>query len=119
MADERRRDPRVPMRVLAEVRFTSWNVYALIYTVNISKGGMSLEMAEEPKVGAPLTIRLTEPDGALLTLEATVRHASPSKKGWSVGVQFAALDEQKRTAIEKKIRSKGVPLAVSLTPRQK
>ena len=48
MADERRKDPRVPAHMEAKVKFTSWHVYSLIYTINISKGGMNLELAEEP-----------------------------------------------------------------------
>ena len=52
MTDERRKEPRVPMRVEAEVKFTSWHVYSLIYTINISKGGMNLELAEEQPAGA-------------------------------------------------------------------
>jgi hypothetical protein len=120
MVDERRKHPRTEMRVEAEVRFTSWNVYALIYTINISKGGMNLELGEKPEPGAKLTIRLTQPDGMPLLLDAVVKHVAPSKKAWSVGVEFESLDDATRGAIERKIRSHGVPLQVSgLSPRQK
>jgi PilZ domain-containing protein len=120
MADERRKHPRTDMRVEAEVRFTSWTVYALIYTINISKGGMNLELSEEPQPDAKLTIRLTQPDGMPLLLDAVVRHVAAGKKGWSVGVEFESLDDATRVAIEKKIRAHGVPLQVSgLKPRQK
>ncbi|MDB4964427.1 MAG: hypothetical protein JWN44_116 [Myxococcales bacterium] len=119
MGDERRKDPRIPMRVEAEVKFTSWHVYSLIYTINISKGGMNLEMAEEPAQGSKLTIKLTPPDGDPIMLDATVRHASKSGARFSVGVQFDDLDGAKRSAIEKAIRGHGVPLAqTGLTPRK-
>jgi hypothetical protein len=111
MAEERRQHPRVPMRVEAEVKFTSWHVYSLIYTINISKGGMNIELAEEPAKDAVLAIKLTPPDGPAVVLEASVRHASKVGKGWSVGVQFQNLDGEKRQAIEKAIRAHGGMLA--------
>jgi hypothetical protein len=120
MGDERRKDPRIPMRVEAEVKFTSWAVYSLIYTINISKGGMSLELAEEPQQGSKLTIKLTPPKGDSVLVEATVRHASKAGRGWQVGVQFDDLDAAKRDGIEKAIRAHGGMLsAAGLTPRNK
>jgi hypothetical protein len=119
MTDERRKEPRVPMRIEAEVKFTSWHVYSLIYTINISKGGMNLELAEEPKQGAVLSVKLTPPEGAPVMLEATVKHSSKVGKSWSTGVQFQNLDDTKRQAIEKAIRAHGGMLgAPGLTPRK-
>ena len=108
------------MRIEAEVKFTSWHVYSLIYTINISKGGMNLELAEEPKQGAVLTVKLTPPEGAPVLLEATVKHSSLVGKRWSTGVQFQNLDDTKRQAIEKAIRAHDGMLGASgLTPRTK
>ena len=107
------------MRVEAEVRFTSWHIYSLIYTINISKGGMHLELPEEPKVGSALDIKLTAPDGKVLKLSAIVRHAQKSGARWGVGVQFQDLDATKRETIEKAIRAHGGTLqAQGLTPRK-
>jgi len=120
MTDERRKEPRVPMRVEAEVKFTSWHVYSLIYTINISKGGMNLELADEPKTGSTLLVKLTPPEGAPVLLDATVRHATQVGKRWSAGVEFKDLDATKRQAIEKAIRAHGGMLgATGLTPRTK
>ena len=120
MADERRKDPRIPARIEAEVKFTSWHVYSLIYTINISKGGMNIELADEPSPGAALTVKLTPPEGAPLLLEARVRHATKVGKAWSTGVQFQNLDDAKRQAIEKAIRTHGGLLGKpGLTPRTK
>jgi c-di-GMP-binding flagellar brake protein YcgR len=107
------------MRVEAEVKFTSWAVYSLIYTINISKGGMNLEMADEPKQGSKLTIKLRPPEGAVIDIEAVVRHATKAGARWSVGVQFDTLDGAKRDAIEKAIRAHGGLLGqTGLTPRK-
>ena len=119
MADERRKEPRVPMRIEAEVRFTSWHVYSLIYTINISKGGMNVELADEPQAGATLIVKLTPPEGAPVLIDAVVKHTSKVGKTWSTGVQFTGLDETKRQAIEKAIRAHGGMLGKSgLTPRK-
>ena len=120
MTDERRKDPRIPLRVEAEVKVTSWHVYSLIYTINISKGGMNLDVPDEPAKGSTLTVKLTPPDGSPVWVEATVRHATKSGKGWSVGVEFQNLDDGKRQVIEKAIRAHGGMLAApGLTPRTK
>ncbi|MCU1278883.1 MAG: hypothetical protein JWM53_2429 [bacterium] len=120
MADERRKEPRSPTRVEAELKFTSWHVYSLFYTINISKGGMNLELAEEPQQGSTLTVKLTPPDGSPVWVDATVRHAVKVGKGFSVGVEFQNMDAAKRQAIEKAIRAHGGMLATpGLTPRTK
>ena len=119
MTDERRKEPRVPLRLEAEVKFTSWHVYSLIYTINISKGGMNLELAEEPTPGATLTVKITPPEGAPVLIDATVRHTTQIGKSWSTGIQFTGLDDGKRLAIEKAIRAHGGMLgSPGLTPRK-
>src|SRR5579872_81409 len=100
MADERRQFPRIPMRVAAEVRFTSWQIYSLIYTINISQGGMSIELPSEAKVGDAVTIRLQPPKGPVVELDATVRHCTAHKSQFTVGVQFTNLDAATKQAIE-------------------
>ena len=119
MTDERRKEPRLPARIEAEVKFTSWHVYSLIYTINISKGGMNLELAEEQPAGATLTVKITPPEGSPVWIDATVKHASKVGKTWSTGVQFTGLDDAKRQAIEKAIRAHGGMLgSPGLTPRK-
>ncbi|HEX8953727.1 MAG TPA: PilZ domain-containing protein, partial [Polyangia bacterium] len=81
MSDERRKEPRVAARIEAEVKFTSWHVYSLIYTINISKGGMTLELPDEPKPGATLIVKLAPPEGAPVLIAATVKHTTRVGKG--------------------------------------
>jgi hypothetical protein len=117
--DDRRKDPRIPVRMEAEVRFSSWAVFQLIFTVNISQGGMNLEVqGEEPKVGSPLTVKLSPPVGKPIELEATVRHVvevtskkppppgapAPVRK-FQIGVQFKPLDPANKSAIENTIKT--------------
>jgi len=118
MGDERRKDPRFPMRLEAEVKFTSWHVYSLIYTINISKGGLNLEMPEEPQVGSKLAVKIRPPEGEPIVIDAVVRHATKSGARFSVGLQFESIDAKKREGIEKAIRAHGGMLS-GLTPRNK
>jgi hypothetical protein len=106
------------MRIAAEVRFTSWQVFSLIYSINISQGGMSLELPREEKVGERLRVKLTLPKGPPLELEATVRHCTAHGKQFTVGVQFVALDDATKKSIEQSIRANGGMLSSSLTPRK-
>lgn len=118
MIDERRAHPRIPMRVQTEVRFTSWAVFSLIYTINISKGGMNLELPESPKIGDLLEVMLAPPDGPPVALQAVVRHTAPAKRGFSVGVEFQNLDDARRGVIERAIKLHGGSLTSGLTPRK-
>lgn len=110
MTDERRKDPRIPMRFEAEVKFTSWLVYSLLYAVNISKGGMNLEMTHEPQLGDVLEIKLTQPDGTALRFNGVVKHVTPDGAHFSVGVQFEGLDAETREGIERKLRAHGAAI---------
>jgi len=110
---ERRLHPRFALRGQAEVQFRSWPIFKLLYTGNISKGGMSLELGEEPKVGERLLVRLVLPNQWSVQLQAIVRHtsvlAAPSSATfvarYTVGVEFLDLDEEKRAQIEKTIKA--------------
>src|SRR5262249_29780006 len=89
----------------------------LIWTVNISQGGMQLDLhGDEPKPGSPLTVKLTPPAGLPIELEAQVRHVTEvSKPGapekrWQVGVQFVNLDEARNHGIELLLKAHGGPL---------
>lgn len=96
------------MRLEVEVRFASWNLFALIYTINISKGGMNIELDSEPPKDGRLLVKLTPPDGRPIELEATVKHAKENGKRWSIGVAFMNLDDARRQSIERTLRAHGM-----------
>lgn len=110
--DERRQHPRHELAGQAEVRFTNWTVFKLLYTVNISKGGMNIELAESPAVGARLKVRLILPDGWPFEIDAAVRHVTlleasaglRFKSRFQIGVEFENLDAEHKAAIEETIR---------------
>jgi hypothetical protein len=117
VSEEKRREPRLPVRVEAEVRFSSWDVFKLLWTVNISHGGMNLEVVgDQPEVGSNLIVRIYPPAGDSIDLAGIVKHVSSatkravddkSKQKFQVGVQFVNLDEDRKQAVEKTLAGKG------------
>lgn len=112
MSGEKRKEPRTAVRFAAEVRFSSWALFQLIYSVNVSRGGMSVELADAPAVGTPLTVRLNLPNGQQVSLESVVRHVTPLGKQaggkpqarYQVGVEFSDTQEKKLEQIDELVR---------------
>ena len=93
---EQRRAPRYPARVAVTLRFPSTGIYDLGFEIavagqqpvsghdidsceslNLSRGGVMLELPYELPVGQPLSVALQLPSGRDLPLEAEVRHVEP------------------------------------------
>lgn len=127
MAEEKRQHPRFALQVQAEVRFTNWTVFKLLYTVNISKGGMNLQLGEAPAIGSHLQVRLVLPDGWPTTIDAIVRHVTPmaavtgktSHACYQVGVQFENLDGERKALIEQTILEHGTPASSADASRRR
>jgi hypothetical protein len=65
-------------------------------SIDVSRGGMSLETATPPAVGEAVTVVFSAA-GYPLELEATVAHQSP---GIGVGVRFHSVPEEERRYLE-------------------
>ena len=99
---EKRKDPRVGFDASAEVKFSSWAAFYEVYTENISRGGMMLQMSRAPKLGDVVEIKLHPPNGEKITLRGEVKFvAEPKGLRYGVGVEFIELDEGKIAMIEK------------------
>ena len=117
MSEEKRKEPRLPVRAEAEVRFSSWDVFKLLWTVNISRGGMNLEVVgDQPEIGSNLMVRIYPPEGDSIELAGIVKHVSSGTRRaianklmqkFQVGVQFVNLDEDRKRAVEKTLAGKG------------
>ena len=88
--------------------FASWSVFQLLYTVNLSRGGMTLALPAAPAVGSTLAVRVQLPDAGEIELDAVVRHASRlpgAADDYQVGVEFTDLDDRKRAEIEAMLKA--------------
>jgi c-di-GMP-binding flagellar brake protein YcgR len=91
--------PRKQVRI--EVKIPTATMLKVLWTANISKGGMAIETPNELPIGSPITVALMLPTQQI-ELQGTVKHATPRKpgSGYFVGVQFAALSDAQRRVVE-------------------
>ena len=97
-----RKDRRVALTGGAEVKFSSWAAFYEVYTSNISRGGMMLQMAKTPAIGERIQVKLQLPKGDEIVLDGEVKFVRPNpppERAW-VGVQFIDLDAETLEQIE-------------------
>ena len=74
---ERLTSPRAIGRLVIE----RWEAFRALYADNILRGVVSLALPNEASAGAPITVEITLPDGAVLELPGLVVDASRPAKG--------------------------------------
>jgi Tfp pilus assembly protein PilZ len=111
---ERRSAPRIPTRLLVEVKLPTWDALQRVHTVNLSMGGMRLSLGARAALGAAIDIILTLPNGERLHLPGKVAHLGPGGGG-DVGVRY---DELPQHTLDK-IRRYVDELAAGRTPSPK
>jgi hypothetical protein len=87
---ERRSAPRITARSLVEVRLPNWDALRSVHTVNLSLGGMRLNLGGRVPIGTAVDIILTLPNGERLHLPGKVAHLGAGGGG-DVGVRFDTL----------------------------
>ena len=60
---ERRNSDRIPFRSLVEVKIPTWQAFRSVHAVNVSQGGMRISLGPHARVGLPVDIILTLPNG--------------------------------------------------------
>jgi len=63
-----------PGSLPVNLRLDSWDQYVVLYTGNLSRGGMFVRMAEPPPVGSPVHLRIALPGGVIVELPGEVSH---------------------------------------------
>ena len=112
--EERRRNPRVMVRVLVD--FESTETYFYDYSNNLSEGGIYIETDRPLPMGSPLTLRFTLPnidrvfqaDGKVAWVYQPVPgDAGPPAQvlGRGMGIQFLRLDDDDKNLIQQYIDS--------------
>jgi Tfp pilus assembly protein PilZ len=104
--EERRQTERVATRSLVEVKIPDWEALRSVYAVNLSLGGIRLQLGSRAPLGAALDIILTLPNGSRLHLAGKVAHLGPEGSG-DVGVRFDDLPDKTKEEIEHYIRELG------------
>lgn len=96
MDAERRKYPRVPINLLIQYRFDSFEEFEVDYAANLSEGGMYLR-AEQPKPdGALIYLQFAFKDGRKL-IEGLGRVIHVQPKGTAnpgMGIELVSFDEE-------------------------
>jgi uncharacterized protein (TIGR02266 family) len=101
---ERRKYPRVPLNLLIQYRFDSFEDFISEYASDISEGGMFIRTLEPREEGTMLYLQLVLRDGSKLIegLGRVVRVNPPSTHADhspGMGIEFLSLDEESAALI--------------------
>jgi hypothetical protein len=97
--DERRRAPRVPMRLAVELRLAPGDL-SKIYTENISEGGLLFSIPAPVSLPGTVDLTLQLPDGQTVELSGDLRHIESKRGRCYVGVQFTSISDEVRRKFE-------------------
>jgi two-component system, chemotaxis family, chemotaxis protein CheY len=101
---ERRRHARLSIRRQVEVRTGDAPEFAPAFTVDLSEGGVCLDVALRHVVpGAYLAIAFTLQGGRRMEVDARIRYISPAGR---VGAQFFGLDTGRKEALRELITAR-------------
>ncbi len=87
---ERRSSDRIPTRTLVEVKIPTWQAFRSVHAVNVSQGGIRITLGPHARVGLPIDIILTLPNGKRAHLPGEVAHLGGDGSG-DIGVRFRDL----------------------------
>ena len=97
-----REHSRYPVVLPVGVKLESWDQYAVVYTKNLSRGGLFIRMSSPPPVGTALSVRLGLPDGNVVEIEGEVAHVVAPERALEegrqpgCGVRFVGFDEEQQ-----------------------
>jgi type IV pilus assembly protein PilZ len=100
---ERRRYPRVPLNLLIQFRFDTFEEFLSEYASDISEGGMFIRSDEPREEGSMVYLQFALKDGTMLIegLGRVVRlnpGGGPAPQG--IGVEFVNFDEDSKALIQ-------------------
>jgi hypothetical protein len=98
-SEDRRTSERVSTRSLVEVKIPTWQAFRSVHAVNVSQGGMRISLGPHARIGLPIDIILTLPNGKRLHLPGEVAHLGGDNSG-DIGVRFQELPPKVRAEVE-------------------
>jgi hypothetical protein len=96
---DRRTCERVTTRSLVEVKIPTWQAFRSVHAVNVSQGGMRISLGPHARIGLPIDIILTLPNGKRLHLPGKVAHLGGDDSG-DIGVRFADLPPKVQAEVD-------------------
>jgi PilZ domain len=96
---ERRTSQRIATRSLVEVKIPTWQAFRNVHAVNLSQGGMRIAFGPQARIGIPIDIIFTLPNGKRLHLPGEVAHLGGDGSG-DIGVRFHDLPPRVRDEVQ-------------------
>lgn len=96
MSSERRKFARIPLNLLIQVRFETFEQFIGQHAENISEGGMFLKSTDPKPKGAMIYLQFSLKDGTKL-IEGLGKIVHVNPKGGpnpGMGVEFVSFDEE-------------------------
>ena len=110
MSTENRREPRVPIGPLVQIRYQDLDEFLAVHAANLSAGGMFLATREPREVGSLLYVQFFLQDGQPI-IEGMAKviwvrppsddAAETAEAPAGMGVAFVSLDERSRELLRK------------------
>lgn len=97
--EDRRSSERVTTRSLVEVKIPTWQAFRSVHAVNVSQGGMRISLGPHARIGLPIDIILTLPNGKRLHLPGQVAHLGGDDSG-DIGVRFQDLPPKVQAEVD-------------------
>lgn len=108
--DDRRQHERVPLSILVQYRFDTFENFLAEYSVNISAGGMFIKTAKPHEEGSMIYLQFYLQGGEKLIegLGRVVRVNPPEKYGKDagMGVEFVNFDDESSELINEIVASR-------------
>lgn len=101
----RRQSPRFAQVLPLGVRVPTWEKFQVLYTSNISRGGVFVRSLSPAPVGTSVVMRFGLPDGRILEIEGEVVHVRPAEdaarrgRKSGMGIRFVALTDEQRSVL--------------------
>ena len=107
---ERRAHDRIPVKI--PVKFTDLVDFFVDYALDISQGGMFIQMEKLLEIGTPIRVRLSLPEekesfeanGVVVRTVEKAEGEAPHHKPRGVGIKFEALSPEDKQLIDKKTK---------------
>ena len=87
------------------VRVSTWEKFQVLYSANISRGGVFVRCSKPPAVGAAVLMRFGLPDGQTIEIKGEVVHVRTAEtalarnRSAGMGVRFIHWTEEERAAV--------------------
>ncbi len=124
MADEKRRDPRVPVELDIQLAFGTVDEFIDRYALNISRGGIFVRTLDPEPPGTPVTLDIAISTGeriihgqGMVTWTTPPSAPGEPERQPGMGIRFTHLDPESRALVDLVVATRGAEGRIDEPPR--